>query len=103
MSFGTTYSPTVPVGGAASYKPWPVFTQSNGYSEVYKHFQGDFSGWGEGLRGGSYAGGTLHGGICHGGREFPMDAGFFSIFLKSNESIHMKKFLQLKVRSSIKT
>ena len=30
-------------------------------------------------------------------------AGFFSIFLKSNEKINMNKFLQLKVRSSIKT
>ena len=29
-------------------------------------------------------------------------AGFVSIFLKSNEKINMKKFLQLKVRSSIK-
>ena len=28
---------------------------------------------------------------------------FFSIFLKSNEKINTKKFLQLKVKSSIKT
>ena len=30
-------------------------------------------------------------------------AGFFWIFLKSNEKINMEKFIQLKVRSSIKT
>ena len=30
MSLGTTYSPAVPVGGAASYKLWLVFTYSNG-------------------------------------------------------------------------
>ena len=48
MSLGTTYSPTVPVGGAASYKLWPVFTYSNSYWEAYRHLQGDFFGWGEG-------------------------------------------------------
>ena len=42
MSLGTTYSPTVPVGGATSYKLRPVLTYSNGYLEVYRHFQGDF-------------------------------------------------------------
>ena len=36
------YSPTIPGGGAASYKVWPVFTYSNGYWEVYRRFQGDF-------------------------------------------------------------
>ena len=30
-------------------------------------------------------------------------AGFFSIFSKNNEKINMKMFIQLKVRSSIKT
>ena len=46
-----TYSPTVPGGGAASYKLWPVFTYSNGYWEVYRRFQEDFFlvwGWGLG-------------------------------------------------------
>ena len=42
-----TYSPTVPGGGAASYKPWPVFMYSNGYFEVYRRFQ--VFCWGEGL------------------------------------------------------
>ena len=41
-----TYSPTVPGGGAASYKLWPVFTYSNGYWEVYRRFQGDILVWG---------------------------------------------------------
>ena len=44
MSLGTTYSPTVPVGGAASYKLWPLFTYTNGYWEVYRRFQWDFFG-----------------------------------------------------------
>ena len=71
MSLGTTYSPTVPVGGGAtSYKLWLVHTYSNGYWEVYRRFQGDF--WvGEGLRKGGYVGGTFHRGICHGRRKFP--------------------------------
>ena len=41
MSLGTTYSPTVPVGGATSYKLWPVPTYSNGDWEVYNRFQGN--------------------------------------------------------------
>ena len=28
------------MGGSKSYKLWPVLT--NGYSEVYRRFQGDF-------------------------------------------------------------
>ena len=48
MSFGMTYSPKVPGGGAASYKLWPVFSYNNGYWEVYRRFQGEFfwfGGW----------------------------------------------------------
>ena len=52
MSLGLTYSPTVPRGGAASYKLWPAFTYSNDYLEVYRPFQDDFffvgGGWGKG-------------------------------------------------------
>ena len=56
-----------------------------------------------GVDGGGYAGGTFHGGICHGGREFPRrGCRIFLHFLKSNEKIDVKEFLQLKVRSSIK-
>ena len=33
MSLGMTYSPTIPGGGAASYKLWPVFT----YHEKRNH------------------------------------------------------------------
>ena len=71
MFLGTTYSPTVPEGGSASYKLRPVFAYSNGYWEVHRRFQGDFLVGGEGLRVGGYSGGNFHGGICHGGREFP--------------------------------
>ena len=49
MSLGMTYSPTVPGGGAASYKLRPVFTYNNGYWEVYRRFQGDFLVLGVGL------------------------------------------------------
>ena len=56
MSLGTTYFPTVPVGGAASYKLRPVFAYSNGYWEVYRRFQGDFL----------VRGGTEKRGICWG-------------------------------------
>ena len=42
MSLGTTYSPTVPVGGTTSYKLLPMLTYSNGYLEVHRRFQGDF-------------------------------------------------------------
>ena len=51
MSLGMTYSPTVPGGGAASYKLRPVFTYNNGYWEVYSRFQGIFFGFGGGVEG----------------------------------------------------
>ena len=70
MSLGMTYSPTVPGGGAASYKLRPVFTYNNGYWEVYSVFRGFFFLVLEvGLRGGSYVGGSFLGEICHGGTE----------------------------------
>ena len=60
MSLGMTYSPTVPGGGAASYKLRQVFTYNNGYREVYRRFQEDFFGFG----------GRVEGmGLC--GRIFP--------------------------------
>ena len=51
--FGMTHSPTVPGGGATSYKLCPVFTYSNGYWEVHRSFQGEFFGLGVGLRRGA--------------------------------------------------
>ena len=36
-----------------------MLTYSNGYWEVYRRFQEDFFGLGEGLRRGGYAGGTF--------------------------------------------
>ena len=82
-----------------------MFTYSNGYWEVYRRFQGDFFGLGVGLRGGGYVGGSFLGGIFHGGRENSMKRvqDFLALLLKKNENINMKKFFQLKVRSSIKT
>ena len=62
MSLGMTYSPTVPVGGAASYKYWPVTNIGS-----VQTFSGDFFGWRGEFRGG-HVGGSFHGGICHGGR-----------------------------------
>ena len=50
-----------------------MFTYSNGYWEVYRHFQGDFFGLGGENRGGGgvgYVGGHFHGGTSHGEREF---------------------------------
>ena len=59
-------------------------------------------GWG---RGGGYVGGSFLGGIYVMGEENfnEKGAGFSSITIKNNEKINMKKFFQLKVRSSIKT
>ena len=56
MSLGMTYSPTVPGGGAASYKLRPVFIYNNGYWQVYSRFQGMFLVLGVGLRGEGYVG-----------------------------------------------
>ena len=69
MYLGMTYSPTVPGGGAASYKLQPVFTYNNGYWEVYNRFQGIFLVLGMGLRGGGYLGGAFLGEICQRGRK----------------------------------
>ena len=69
MSLGMTYSPTVPRGGAASYKLRPVFIYNNGYWEVYRRFQGIFLVLGVELRGGGYMGGSFLGEICHGETE----------------------------------
>ena len=61
MSLGTTYSPAVPMGWAASYKLRPVFTNSNGYWDVYRRLEGDIFGLGGELGGGGYMGGYFHG------------------------------------------
>ena len=83
MSLGMTYSPTIPEGGAASYKLWPVFTYSNGYWEVYRCFHGDFLVWGVGLMGEGFVGGSFLWGICHGEEKFnEKGAGFSSITIK---------------------
>ena len=91
MSLRATYTLAFPVGGAASYKLWPVFTYSNGYWEVYRRFHGDF---------------FVYGGIFEGGfawEDISMEklvmgednfneggAGFSGIIWKNNEIINMK-------------
>ena len=68
--FGDDLSPTVPGGGAARHKLWPMFTYSNGYWEVYRRYQGDFFGLGVEFRGGGYMGGSFLGGVFHGEEKF---------------------------------
>ena len=69
MSLGTTYSPTVPVGGTTNYKFDQCLHKVMVIGKCTDVFRGIF--WlGEGLRTGGYVGGTFHGGICHGGRKF---------------------------------
>ena len=81
-----------------------MLTYSNGYWEVYRRFQGDFL----------VGGGVEKRGICWGnfpwrnlswGKKISMKGAqdFLALFKKNNEKINMKKFFQLKVRSSIKT
>ena len=82
-----------------------MLTYSNGYWEVYRRFQEDFFGWGEGLRREGYAGGTFH-------REFVMGegnfhegrAGFTSIIKeKQLKNKCEKAFSAKEVRNSNKT
>ena len=54
---GTTYSPTVPVGGAGSLKTWQLFTYSNDYWELYRRYQGGIFG----LEGGGFREGKCGG------------------------------------------
>ena len=84
--FGDDLLPTVPGGGAASYKLCPMFTYSNGYWEVYRRFQGDSFGLGVGLRKGGYVGGSFLGGICYGVEKFnEKGTGFSSIIIKKKQ------------------
>ena len=60
-----------------------MLTYSNGYWEVYRRFQEDFFGLGEGLRRGGYAGGTFLREFVMGEENFHEGrAGFTSIILK---------------------
>ena len=76
---GDDLPPTVPGGGAASYKLWPMFTYSNGYWEVYRRYQGDFFGLGVGFRGGGYMEGSFLGGIFLEEEKFNEKVAGFSI------------------------
>ena len=92
MYLGTTYSPRVSVGGAASYKLWPVFTHSNGYWKVYRHFH-VFFGWGGGIEERGYAGEHSTENLSGGGRISKKGAqDILAFFLKSNEKKYGKVF-----------
>ena len=99
-----TYSPAVSVGGAASYKLWPVFTYGNGYLEVYRRFQGDFFGlggeWKEESRGRIFQWRKV---LL--GKRLSMEGAqeFLSLFKKKTIKNKYEKFFLLKVKSSIKT
>ena len=71
MPFGTTYSPTVPGGGAevtncdqCLHIVMIIGKCTDSFGEIF------LVGRGVEGREGSYAGGNFHGGICYGGREF---------------------------------
>ena len=99
-----THSPTVPGGGAASYKLYPVFTYSNGYWEVYRRFQGDFFGLGWGWGEEAMWEDLLLEEHVMGEEKFnEKGAGFSSITIKKQWKYKHEKVFQLKVKSSIKT
>ena len=101
--FGDDLPPTVPGGGAASYKLWPMFTYSNGYWEVYRRYQGDFLVWvwGSG-EGAIWEDLSLEKYFMGEEKYNEKGAGLSSINIKkNNENVNMKKFFQWKVRRSI--
>ena len=100
MSLEMTYSPTIPGGGAASYKLWPVFTYSNGYWEVYRRFQGDFILFGGGALLEDL---SLEESVMGEEKFNDKGAGFSSITIRKQWKINMKTFFQMKGRSSIET
>ena len=102
--FGDHVLPTVSVGGVTSYKRWPVLTYSNGYSGVYRRFQGDFL----------VEGGVEKRGMCWGnfptrnsswGKKISTKEAldFLALLKKKQWKNNYEKNLQLEVRSSIKT
>ena len=80
-----------------------MLTYSNGYWEVYRCFQEDFFGWGEGLRRGGYAGGTFHREFVMGEENMKGEQDLLALFKKKNQKINVKKLFQLEVRNSNKT
>ena len=96
MSLETTYSSTVPAGGATIYKLWPVLTYSNGYWEVYRCFQEDFLVGGRGWEEEDILGELSIEEFVMGEENFhDGSAGFTSIIKKkkNNEKINMKKLI----------
>ena len=101
--FGTRYSPTAPWEGPqvtnfdrCLHIVMVIWKRTDAFKEIF---------WfGGGVEWRGLCGGNFPWGILHWRRKFPWRGpGFLSIFLKNNEKINMKKFFQLKVRSSIKT
>ena len=81
------------MGGATSYILWPVLTYSNGYWEVYKRFQEDFSVGGMGWEEGDMLGKLSIKEFVRGEENFHEgSAGFTSIIKKNNEKINIKIF-----------
>ena len=68
MSLGMTESPTIPGGGAASYKFDQCLHIVMVIGKCTDVFRGILFCLGVGL-GGGYVGGSFLGGICHGGRK----------------------------------
>ena len=99
-----TYSPTIPGGGAASYKLWPVFTYSNGYWEVYRSFQGDFIlFWGGAEERGAMLEDPSLEEYVMGEEKFnEKGAGFSSITTRKQLKINMKTFFKWKEGVALK-
>ena len=80
-----------------------MFTYSNGYWEVYRRFQGAFFGLGVGFGFGCIRIFPWRNSSWGKLNAMKRAQDFLALLLKKNENINMKKFFQLKVRSSIKT
>ena len=94
---GDELPPTVPGGGATSYKLWPVLTYSNAYWEVLQTFSGGFFGWGRGWQEGDMLGKFPSRNLSWGEENFHEgSAGFSSIIKKNNEKINTKSFFNWK-------
>ena len=70
MSLGTTYSPTVPVGGTASSGKRSTLSVENVPWDVFRGIFWFRGGGGLEKFKGGYVEGSFHGGVCHGGSEF---------------------------------
>ena len=103
MSLGPTYSPTVPVGGATSYKLWLLLTYSNGYLEVYRRFQGDFLvSWEAGCKEGDMLWELSLEEFIMGEENFYEGSAGFSSIIKKKLKKNMKSFFNCKQGAELK-